>query len=86
METNPSDEKFSSNDIPLVAFLIASGHKITDQTSNGDIVIFSFCKNNELLEDLYKYSSNCPYPLQTFYKSLSYVWTLIKQGRKNETP
>jgi hypothetical protein len=82
MEINPSDEKFSSNDIPTVAFLAACGHKIIEQKQNDELVTFIFAKNEKLLEDLFKYSSNAAFPIQSFYKSLSYIWTLIKQGRK----
>jgi len=77
-----SDEKFSSQDIPVVAFLLARGHQITGQFEQSSRMTFIFKKSKILLEDLFDYGNNIAMPIQDFYRSLSRVWSLIKQEKR----
>jgi len=78
------DELFSTQDIPQIAYLCACGHKILEQTKtdNFNRVTFTFQKSNALLEDLYSYGNDAKIGVQTFYRNLSYIWSLIKQEKK----
>lgn len=81
-----SDERFSSQDVPLVAYFLACGHKIVDQSDpdNSHRITFTFKKSEALVEDLFNYGNNASMPIQTFYRSLSRVWALIKE-KKNDS-
>lgn len=74
---------FDSKDIPLVAYLHTLGHKIQSVTTARDNlkrVSFIFSETKKLIEDLYNYQRNESIPVQDYYRSLSYVWTLIKKN------
>lgn len=80
-----TDQKFSSQDIPLVAYLCACGHKILEQSERDSFnrITFVFQKNESLLKDLQGYQMNEPVPVQSYYRSLSFIWSLIRQEKKN---
>ena len=79
------DELFSTQDIPQIAYLLAKGHKILEQnkSDNFNRVTFTFQKSNALLEDLFDYGNDAKIGVQSFYRNLSYVWSLIKQEKRN---
>ena len=78
------DELFSTQDIPQIAYLLARGHKILQQTKtdNFNRVTFTFQKSDALLEDLFDYGNDTKMGVQTFYRNLSFVWSLIKQEKR----
>ena len=75
-------ERFSTQDVPLVAYLHAKKHTIleTSNKDNRNRVTFFFQKNSRLVEDMYTYTNNQPFPVQDFYRSLAYIWSVIKRG------
>ena len=73
---------FSTQDISLIAFLYTKGHKIHNISNrdNFNRISFTFMENKALLDSLYGYQSNEAVPIQDYYRSLSHVWSLIKQN------
>jgi hypothetical protein len=82
------NKEFSSQDVSLVAYLHSKSHKILRalERDNFNRISFVFAETPQLLTDVYNYTKDEPIPVQTYYRSLSFVWNLIKQSGIKSTP
>jgi hypothetical protein len=80
MDTD-TDRIFPTYDIPLIAFLMTKNHEIlkTEQTGSNR-VCFYFDLTPQLQSDVFNHSNDGLVPSQQYYRNLTKIWRIIKEG------